>query len=102
MTYTDALGALQVVGYNKLKTGAESTWLTGDNKQDYPFDADLAPANAKELEFIVNGKDTTNRKTITITAWRCVDNTCLDDVDEVEVETTTRLWSNAAAWTVTG
>jgi len=43
-----------------------------------------------------------NRKTIKMTAWRCVDDRCNDDVEAVEVETTTRNWSDSAAWTVTG
>lgn len=59
------------VKLNNMKDIAEADWKSGDNTQDFPFDADLVPANPRELEFIVNGKDMVNRKTINMAAWAC-------------------------------
>jgi hypothetical protein len=102
-SYTDALGATQQVVLNSMKDTAEADWKSGDNLMDFPFDEELVPANPQELEWIVNGKDMENRKTITMTAWRCAQNVCLDgSVAVVEVETTTRNWSDTASWTATG
>jgi len=102
-SYTDALGVKQQIVLNNMKDTPEADWKSGDNLQDFPFDEELVPANPQELEFIVNGKDMANRKTITMHAWRCAQNVCLDgSVAVVEIETTTRNWSDSASWTATG
>jgi len=99
MSYVDEAGTTQDIEMNLMKTAEAADLKTGDNTQAMPYDEE-APG-AQELEFVVNGKDMLNRKTITMQAWRCAGNSCLEDVVESDIETTERFWSRNDAWTNT-
>lgn len=73
---------------------------SGLNKQN--SEAIIEPATTsvlpKELTLYVDGKDA-DKKTLSMKAYKCKENKCLDPLADVVIEGTERKWDNQASWT---
>ena len=78
--------------------------LTQNFAQDYLSGYNIVynDTEVREFDFIVNGRtdpDYTGLKEIIIEGFQCAQGECpLDEIDDVETETTIRLWSNPDSW----
>ncbi len=78
-----------IIENKTLITKTASKWETGDNV----IYNDTA---VREIHLNVNGKNA-SRSSIRMVGYRCV-GSCLKGIEDMPLETTTRLWSNPDSW----
>lgn len=72
-----------------------------DKRWDYQQNGDNVIYNqsdVREFQFVINGDELDNRKTLTIEAFACVVNCEEEAIEEVEISEDQILWSSADSW----